>query len=615
MNTSFFKNSASFAIACLALCLFVTSCQRDKKVLLPVQTSEGGAWIFINDKGERVGNQEWEFEPSISQDGIFTANTEDGLTVYRWDGEEAKPIDSLTNLVSVGVLSDGLMPVTPRMERIRVVNGKGKVKFVIQPIDGKEVTSCASKFSEGLLVVNTSEGIAGVINKKGEIVVAPKYSEISNFNEGFALAADYNYDDPEAGPSYYILDKDGNEKAVKGEFGYWEGDCSFVPEFEDGVAVVPGKGDLVDDIYEFKNVMIHTDGTVSDLEAQDWVATLPFGGMIESKYDEDKNTYIWTDKEGKVVKKIEDGGWLSVYGNFVVLQESDSMTVYASDGSEIAKIEGNVFPMWSDGNFGLVYGERTDDYSDPTVYRIMDPEGNVMEGRYYGVGTGETISLRQGYEDDVMCDEGAVTSAYVDITAAASRLASMISNGVKGKSHYYLGESVAEILSGENAGFYTGSGRDFNLPTDSTYYIASGAGFWISGSGRASADIVAPTYQKYFEVHHYDYYGNAWGWNRTRQVGVHFNNSAKVIAFDLTLHTNHPSGEQLREALGRRLKNEGFTLTQDEPNYSEYTNGYRNVIIYGTKDSAGIGAIVYNKDSNFHKSDEDKASLAAQLTY
>ena len=602
------------SIICMGA-LSLTSCKEDKTVYLPVQTSEGGAWTFVNDKGERVGNQEWEFEPSISRGGIFTANTEDGLTVYRWDGDEAKPIDSLTNLVSVGVLNEGLLPVTPRMQRIRIVDAKGNLKFELEPIGGQEISSCADKFSEGLLVVTTTEGKSGVINTKGEVVVAPKYAEISNFNGGYALAADYNYDNPEDGPSYFIIDKEGKATKVKGQFGYEEGDCSYVPEFEDGEVYVAGKIDYDDENVEYHTMKITTSGEVSEVPSGTWVSALPGGGKIISTYDGDVSRYEWIDKEGKRVLKTDgEGQSLYSYGDFVVLQGDDTLTVYGSDGKELNKLTGRYYPLWSTENFGLVLGQNDEDYSSPTVYILLDMEGQVIpDAKYYGVGTNEAISLRNDMED--MCGYLNVTSAYVDVTAAASKLSSMIDSGVKGKSYYYLGESVADILSGENAGYYNGSGRNFNLPTDSTYYLANGAGFWITGTGRASADIVAPTYQKYFEVHHYDYWGRAWGWNRTRKVGVHFNSSAKVIAFDLTLRTNHPSGERLREALGRRLKNDGYTVTVDEPNYVEYTNGFRNVIIYGNKDTAGIGAIVYNKDSGYSKSDTEKAGLAAELLY
>lgn len=620
MTNSFYRKFLLPLTLCVAAGFSLSSCmffKEKKELYLPVQMSEGGAWCFINEKGERVGTQEWEFEPTITKDGIFTARNDEGLTVYSWDGDEAKPIDSLVNLVSVGIYNEGLLAVTPQMQRIRIVDRKGDIKFVLDPINGQEVSSCANKFQEGLLIVTTADGKTGVVNTEGEVVVKPKYSEISNFNNGYALAVNYNFDNYDAGPSYFILDKEGNAKSVKGEFGYEEGECSQLPEFQDGFVEVPGKVIENGEEYEYPRYKITTEGKVSKAKGYTWVTMLEDGGQITKTYSDDKNIQEWKDKEGNVVKKIsKDGEYMDAYGNYVTIKEEDKLTVYsAKDGEKLTKLTGNVSGYWSEGNFGLVVMEYGKDYSDVT-YKLLDEQGQpIPNATYYGVGIKESLDLSDDSDyEEVGCPLNTVTSAYVDVTAAATKLAQMITEGVKGKSYYYLGESVSTILEGSNANWYSGNTRNFTIPCDtSTYYLATGAGFWINGTGEATQDIVSPTYQHYFEVHHYDYYGRAWGWNRTRQVGVHFNPNSKVLAFDLKLHTNHASGARLREALGRRLKKDGYTLKEESANYEEYTNGYRNVIVYGNKESTGIGAIVYEKDSGFWKSDDDKASLAAQI--
>lgn len=601
---------------CLMACAVLSSCDyfKEKNIIrLPVQLTEGGAWVFINEKGERIGNQEWEFEPTISQNGLFTAREGDGLTVYQWDKDVAKPIDSLQNLVSVGIYSDGLLPVTPQMQRIKIVDKKGKVKFVLEPIDGKEVMSCSAKFCEGLLIVTTSEGKAGVIDTEGKVIVKPKYNEISDFNEGYALAAIYP-DDYEEGPSYYIINKEGKASQVKGEFGYEEGECSSVPQFVNGVVYVPGKPDGEGEDFTYKTLKITTDGKVTEEENNQWVSPVEGGGEIITSYGE-KSSSKWVGPEDKTIMEIsDDGGWLSATGRWVTLRKDDVLTLYNNKGETINTFSGNYYPYWSEGDFGLVLSGSGEESGGETIYKLLDAEGKPINGaEYYGVSTRTTVDLN-GYDDEVGCDDATVTSAYVDVTAAASKLATMISDGIKGKSYYYLGQKVADILSGNNARYFSGNSRTFSIPTDSTSWnLASGAGFWISGTGHASADIVAPTYQQYFEVHHYDRYGRAWGWNRSRQVGVHFNQNAKVDYFDLQLHTNHPSGTRLREALGRRLKKEGYTVIQEAPNYDEFSNGYRNVLVYGSAESDGIGAIIYDKSTYFYKSDEEKAALTTQL--
>lgn len=609
------------SILLVAFCLFMTiSCnkQNKKEILLPVQKTEGGAWSFINNKGETVGTQEWEFEPSLSIDGIFTVRQEDGLCVYRWDGKEARPIDSLQNLMSVGIYNDGLLPVTPSMQRIKIVDNKGNVKFTLDPIDGQEINSCADMFSDNLLIVTTIDGKSGVVNSKGEVVVKPAYSEISNFNNGYALAANYDYDNYEKGPSYFILDTSGKSTPVKGEFGYEEGDGSYIPEFVDGVVYVPGKsetdGDESNDSDEYNPTIckITTDGKVTVEKQYTWTTMLPDGGKITSAYIDDKTVEEWFDKEGNLIKKVDEQDQsLSVYGNYVVLQQGDNLTVYDEKGNHLNTLTG-YNAVWTEGDFGLVVSVRKEDYSLPTEYKILDPAGQLIPNSLYcGIGMSQMISLK---DTDYEYGDFGVKSAYVDVTAAASKLTSMLTGGVKGKEYYTLGQSVASVLSADNnARYYNGASRTFSIPTDTTYYLATGSGFWIGGSAESSEEIVSPTYKQYFEVDHYDYWGRPWGYNRTKQVGVHFNKSAKIMAFDLQLHTNYPSGARIREAVVRRLKNDGYTITKETDNYDELSNGYHSIILYGNKDTNGVGAIVYSKDGWFYKSDDEKAALPATL--
>ncbi len=606
---AYFNRLMATALGLTTLLVF-QSCTKssDEVTYIPVQLTDGGAWTFIDSKGERVGSQEWEFEPTVTLGQIFTAQSDSGLTVYRWHGNEAKPIDSLQNLVSVGVLSEGLLPVTPAMQRIRIVDTDGDTKFILEPIDGQEIGSCANQFKENRLIVSTINGKAGVIDNNGNVIVKPKYSAISDYNGGYALAVDYNYDKMDAGPTYYVLDIEGNVTNVKGKFGYSEGDCEFIPEFEGGLAVVNGEADTTKTEYTPNLLAISTDGTVTPAKDNNSTTTLDNGAKIVTTYNyKDYSTSsIWYDKEGKEYLKTDGKQTITAGGQYVMLSSPDESVLYDQDGRELNKFQGQKEMYVPGGKFGPVLVDRQ---NSPTTYTLLTPEGQSIEGlTLYGVGIKDYLNIN---EDEINC-ETRVTSAYVDITAAATKLVNMIRmNMVKGKDSYYLGQSIADILSGENARFYNGKDRTISIPTDSTGSLGSGAGFWINGTAKSSANIVAPVYQHYFEVHHYDYWGTAWGWNRQRQVGVKFNPAAKVQSFDIQLHTNHASGSRLREAIGRRLKTDGYTAVTSTNNYDEYSNGTSTIIIYGTRDSRGVGAILGAKAGSIK--DSDKATLAASI--
>lgn len=612
-------NKLSFRLLSWALMLVgLASCggaSSDDVEYLPVQTTEDGAWHFINSKGEIVGNQEWEFEPTVTISGIFSVLTNDGYSVYKWDSKEAKPIDSLQNLVSVGVINEGLLPVTPSMQRIRVVNSKGDVKFVLEPKDGQEISSCAGIVQDGMLVVSNMEGKSGAVNSNGEWIVAPKYDDMSNFNNGYALAIDYNFDDgnEDSGPSYYVIDKQGNEIKVEGKFGYPEGECESVPEFMNGVVSVIGPMDP--ETYEYSSFEINTKGEVRKLnDTSTWTQYLDNGGSIVSNYTEDTSTYTWKDKDGNIVMETKESGTsLTAYGKYVTLSKENSLIIYDDKGKELSKLTGDYWASWPGGKFGLKlqkYNRDTYSYED---FILLSPDGKQLETpKLYGIGTDKSVNALNYVEGEWEgCGEYTVTSAYVDVTAAASKLVSMINGNVTGKETYYIGESVKDILEGESVQFLRG--KNFSIPTPvGKYYIATGAGFNISGQINASADIVSPTYKQYFEVHHYDNWGRAWGWNRKKQVGVQVNPSAKVVSFDIVLRTNHPSGSILKEAIARRMKKDGFTMVSSGDNYEEYTNNYREAIIYASKESKGVGVLI-GEPNTLKLSESAKASLAAQI--
>lgn len=594
----------------------LTGCSKEESAeveYIPVQTTEGGAWTFINEKGERIGTQEWEFEPSMTYAGIFTARTDSGLTVYRWDGTEAKPIEALRNLASVGVYKEGLLPVSPDMERIHIVDRDGETKFVLEPVNGQEITSCDLNFNEGRLIIHTINGKAGVVDKDGNMVVQPKYNDISAYCGGYALAMNFNWE-TDKGPSYFILDKDGKETPVKGKFGFCEeGDCGpSVPSFtKDGYADVFGEMDTVK--YECEQLRITTDGKVMKRKKDDmsYTEVLPNGSKLTNfGYDEHKPA-VWTAADGKEIMKFK----ADVYpflsypeNNYVSYTSEDKTYVYNLNGEQIYKADKSVGVISPGGKFGPIISYYDMD-SGNTIYTLLDDKGaQITPTKYYGLGSGYTATIET---DEIDCG-GNVVSAYVDITAAATKLANMASGGtVKGKDNYYVGQPVKDILAGENARFYNGSDRTVYLPTGEDGNLASGAGFWVSGTAHSSANLVAPIYQKYFEVDHYDYRGVAWGWNRVRQTGVKFNPAAKVQYFDLQLHTNYPSGMKLREAIGRRLRNEGYTQTGSYDNYDEYSNSYSDIIIYGSPESRGVGAITGAKRSDL--SAAEKSSLAASI--
>lgn len=112
-----------------------------------------------------------------------------------------------------------MIPVTHPSERITYYNSKGEQVFVLEPYEGKEITSVMGGFRDGMATFVNEDGSCGAINSKGEVKIKPIYSNLGNFSEGHTYAfkpSDANSsaepDKDETAP-VYIINKKGEEVA------------------------------------------------------------------------------------------------------------------------------------------------------------------------------------------------------------------------------------------------------------------------------------------------------------------------------------------------------------------------------------------------------------------
>lgn len=585
---------------------------------IPVQLSEGSSWVFVDHTGARIGNQEWEFEPTVSKNGVFIAQADSGLTVYKWHKDVAEPVEGLTKLVSAGSYNEGVIPVCGRMERIRIADADGKTVFTLDPIEGKEVSSCALAMHDGMLIISDSKGKSGAVDKEGNLVVKPIYDMMSDYSDGVALAMKYptNMEDD---PEFFVVDKEGKETKIKAKIGMDNLICG-IEAFSHGSCYMSAPLDTSYTTTKYVKISPNGNTVVTDTLVGEW-AYLDNNSYIEAYVSNDKNVQIWKDPNGKTIKKFTDG-YCMADKKFLVFSESynfetntkPKVQIFNLEGQEIAKFTGNYSEYCPGGEFGLIVTELSESW-EPTSVIMIDEEGkNVPDFKFFNCGMKEDIMLNDMGEEGE-CERATVNSAYIDMTAAASTMAKMLGTGmVKGKETYYIGQSVADVLKGSNARFYSGKDRTFEIPTDTiTWTLGEGPGFRINGEATSSTNIVAPTYKKYFDTVYTDYYGTRWGYWRQKQTGVVFNSKATVESFDLKLSTNYPSGHELREGLKRHLKKSGFTLVASSDNYDEYHNGNDGILIYGSTDSNGVGAIVSNKSKLSKLTDSEKSALAATL--
>ncbi|OLN21359.1 hypothetical protein BTO30_15470 [Domibacillus antri] len=104
-------------------------------------------------------------------------------------------------------------------------------KVVAKIDENLELTPNGDTFSEDLLVVRDANDLEkyGVVNKNGEMVIAPQFSYISSFNEGLAVAQQAGSD------TYGFIDKTG-EWVIEPQF-------SSASQFSEGLAFVQYQGE------------------------------------------------------------------------------------------------------------------------------------------------------------------------------------------------------------------------------------------------------------------------------------------------------------------------------------------------------------------------------------
>lgn len=187
----------SYILPIILLSLCVTACdptdsftEIDTDTLvdyIPIQTEHDGYWGMMSVDGMILFESEFQNEPSLSINGMFSVKENGGYSLYTID-QQPKLVGDCEDLQHVGFYNYGLIPIVRKGGRISVVDRTGETKFTLNTHDGREIVSCAPAYYGGLLVVTNDIGLYGCIDVNGDYVIVPKYTYLSNFNENCAIA-------------------------------------------------------------------------------------------------------------------------------------------------------------------------------------------------------------------------------------------------------------------------------------------------------------------------------------------------------------------------------------------------------------------------------------------
>lgn len=360
------------AVAVLAL----ASCNQEKGggiQYMPFQESEKSNWGLIDASGQALLTDEYKQMPTVvMHDRFFVKNNKGLWELYT---AEAKPKQIGDEYSQAGVFVENVAPVVQKDKQIEFIDVDGNVKFTLDKVNGKVVSSCTN-FKDGVAIFQVDQ-YYGCINPNGDVVVEPEYLKIYPANEGKMLAVDKKQEKYlQSGDldqvTYTILSTKGEElgtmksskfKLTDGIFQ--SGVMVVTDEAGDGsrrVGLVDQNGDWVlkpsDKVKGIKAIQgkqfIYTDGDqqgVMDFEGNVLIrpryADIVFANstLYFAKADKDKAGYQLMDANEKQIGKDEYMNVLPFMGNNAIVQESQTNWIFINSQGEDLKVKQDVYAI------------------------------------------------------------------------------------------------------------------------------------------------------------------------------------------------------------------------------------------------------------------------------
>lgn len=175
----------------LLLCMLLTGCSKSEKPkydydYLAVQMSKGDDWSIIDKNGKEVVKEEYPADALLSDivDRVFWVKQGERYQLFSIDQPKKPLIEEEFKQATPFVA--GRAVVSNIDQPIRILDTKGNTVATLP----KDISRCLLFTDEGYAVVHNSEGLMGLIDAQGKIVMKPTYSWLSYYSEGILLAID-----------------------------------------------------------------------------------------------------------------------------------------------------------------------------------------------------------------------------------------------------------------------------------------------------------------------------------------------------------------------------------------------------------------------------------------
>lgn len=381
----------------------------DKVEYLPVQLENNGRWGMISPDGKMLFEDEFQEEPTVVIEGVFSVREGDTYSIYK-ASEKPEVIKDGDGFAAVGYATDGLIPVVRPDQRISIIKTNGDEVATLMPEGDREIVSAYQAFSDGLLLVQLSDGNFGFVDTEGKLVGKSNYADAYPYSEGYALVKTQGASEQENG-KWQVIDTKGEIVCRLKE------DWSLISNsIKDGVLVVKDAND-----------------NIAFMDLQGELNKLPKRVENIMGYDENYIVFVQDGKAGVMSRKDGEVVIRPRYDNIqlcskdrFLIQDDEDILLMDKKGETIFKTDDYNSAIWL-SQFGIIARERT-------TATFLDDEGKprIKEDLY-------NIGLQSSHVPFL-------TSDYIDYNATASRVISNITdNGLRG---YALGTSAATVFHG-----------------------------------------------------------------------------------------------------------------------------------------------------------------------
>lgn len=450
---------------------------------LPVQVDKGDNWSLVKKDGKFIYKDEFENEPSAVIEGYFSVKEGEGYVLYKVDGIKPEPVKGCEDLISVGVMCDGLIPVTKPEQRITVIDRNGETKFELTPYNKHEIVYSDVRFFDGYLGVQTDENKNGFVNTKGEFAIKPVYEVAGRFSEGLAIARKDD-DSP-----FIVIDKKGETV-----FKFKKTWHPYSPQFIDGFILVKDEGGRL--------LFVDKNG-----ESTKCPSKVHGVGDIKGKY------YTFHDESGKwgVMDRTNDEVVIRAKYSAVTIMPGDKFLCTDSNNeADIIKPDGEKVLTIDDYNYGVSYSPFFGLVGhENNTYVILDEQGKATKTEYYVISDGNNNSV--------------IRSDYFNTDEVVSLVKQLLSpNGVDG---YVIGADPKKQFAGKDP-------EDYHYTTNVTIDKLSGEGYKFAYNTTAYFDRQLGDYDYNPVTEKYEYMWTPDNAVATLRLAVSIEKKLKETAFN-----------------------------------------------------------------------------------